>query len=169
MSSSPTKRRHVRRKMKTLSHVAVNEFGKWERARPDPHPVVVVGISVSSDSYEQLEIPEPARHQPTNAQAIADTGAMVLVGGMNLVHQLRVKKQELIPVSYSIGGVDNGPLELIGGLLVEISLGDRSYKQLCYIAKNVTELLLSEATMKVLGMIPENFPEVSPPSHCPEM
>ena len=161
--SSPTKRRHVRRKMKTLSHVAVNEFGKWVRARPDPHPVVVVGISVSGDSYEQLEIPEPANHQPTNVQAVADTGAMVLVGGMNLVHQLRVKKQELIPVSYSIGGADNGPLELIGGLLVEISLGDRSHKQLCYIAKDVTELLLSEATMKALGMIPENFPCVSPP------
>ena len=162
MFSSPTKRRHVRRKMKTLSHMAVNEFGKWERARPAPHPVVVVGIAVSSDSYEQLEIPEPASHQPTNVQAVADTGAMVLVGGMNLVHQLRVKKQELIPVSYNIGGADNGPLELIGGLLVEVSLGDRSHKELCYIAKNVTELLLSEATMKALGMIPENFPDVGP-------
>ena len=162
MFSNPTKRRHVRRGMKTLSHMAVNEFGKWVKARPDPHPVVVVGISVSSDSYEQLEIPEPARHQPTNVQAVADTGAMVLVGGMNLVHQLRVKKHELVPVSYSIGGVDNGQLDLIGGLLVEISHGDRSCKQLCYIAKDVTELLLSEATMKALGMIPENFPDRGP-------
>ena len=159
MFSSPTKRKHARRGMKTLSHMAVNEFGKWVVTKPDPHPIVIVGISVSSDSYEQLEIPEPARHQPTNVQAIADTGAQVLVGGMNLAHQLRVKRHELIPVSYSVGGVDNGQLELIGGLLLDISLGDKNYKQLCYIAKGVNELLLSKTTMKKLGIVSEHFPE----------
>ena len=120
--------------------------------------MVIVGVSVSGDSYDQLEIPEPVSHQPTNVQAIADTGATVLVGGMNLVNQLGVKKHELIPVSYNVGGVNQGKLELLGGLLVNVSLGDRDHQELCYIAKGVEDLLLSGATMKALGIIPENFP-----------
>ena len=64
--SSPTKRRHKRTGMKTLSHVALDEFGKWVRSKPESHPVVIVGISISSERYEEFDIPEPARHQPTN-------------------------------------------------------------------------------------------------------
>ena len=160
--SKPTKRKHKRRKMKTLSHVAKNKFGQWVGTKPNPHPVVVVGISVSSDGYDQLEIPEPVSHQPTNVQAIADTGATVLVGGMDLVHQLRVKKHELIPVSNTVGGADHGQLELLGGLLVNVSLGDRDHQELCYIAKGVKELFLSGSTMKALGIISENFPAAGP-------
>ena len=146
--------------MKTLSHVALNEFGQWVQSKPESHPIVVVQMSVSSDSYEEFDIPEPARHQPTNVQAVADTGAMVMVAGMNLVHQLGVKRHELIPVSFRIGAADNDPLKLIGGILVNVSLSDRSHKQLCYIAEGVNSLLLSETTLKKLGLIPENFPAV---------
>ena len=154
--------------MKTLSHIAKNKFGKWVGTKPNPHPVVIVGVSVSGDSYEQLEIPEPSSHEPTNVQAVADTGAMVLVGGLDLVHQLRVKKHELIPVSHRVRGVNNGQLELIGGLLVDISLGDRNHQELCYIAKDVKGLFLSGATMKALGIISENFPEASPAENDPQ-
>ena len=138
------------------------KLGQWVGAKPNPHPVVIVGVSVSGDSYDQLEIPEPVSHQPTNVQAIADTGATVLVGGMNLVHQLGVKKHELIPVSYSVGGVNHGKLELLGGLLVNVSLEDKDHQELCYIAKGVEDLLLSGATMKALGIISENFPAGNP-------
>ena len=160
--SYPTKRKHKRRKMKTLSHIAKDKFGRWVGTKPNPHPVVIVGVSVSGDSYKQLEIPEPAKHQPTNVQAIADTGATVLVGGMDLAHQLSVKKHELIPVSSTVGVVNHGQLELLGGLLLDISLGDREHQELCYIAKGVKDLLLSTATMKALGIISENFPSAIP-------
>ena len=96
-SPSQAKRKTRKRKIKTLSHVTKNKLGQWVGAKPNPHPVVIVGVSISGDSYEQLEIPEPVSHQPTNVQASANTRAMVLIGGMNLVNQLRVKKHELIP------------------------------------------------------------------------
>ena len=56
-----TKKRNRRRgrRRKTLPHVAKNKFGEWVGAKPNPHPVVIVGVSVSGDGYEQLEIPEP--------------------------------------------------------------------------------------------------------------
>ena len=155
-------RRRGRRSIKTLPHITKNKLGQWVGAKPNPHPVVIVGVSVSGDSYDQLEIPEPVSHQPTNVQAIADTGATVLVGGMNLVHQLGVKKHELIPVSYRVGGVNHGKLELLGGLLVNVSLEDKDHQELCYIAKGVEDLLLSGATMKALGIISENFPAGNP-------
>ena len=83
-----------------------------------------------------------------------------MVGGMDLVNQLSVREHELIPVSYTVGGINHGQLELLGGLLVNISLGDREHQELCYIAKGVKEVLLSGATMKALGIISENFPAV---------
>ena len=156
--SKLSKKRRRRRGRKTLPHVVKNKFGQWVGAEPNPHPVVIVGVSVSGDGYEQLEIPEPAEHEPTNVQAIADTGATVMVGGIDLIHQLRVEKHELIPVSHTVGGINHGRLELLGGLLVNISLGDRDHQELCYIAKGVKEVLLSGATMKALGIISENFP-----------
>ena len=60
-----------------------------------------------------------------------------MVGGMDLVNQLSVREHELIPVSYTVGGINHGQLELLGGLLVNISLGDREHQELCYIAKGV--------------------------------
>ena len=39
--------------------VEIHKFGEWVGAKPNPQPVVIVGVSVSGDGYEQLEIPEP--------------------------------------------------------------------------------------------------------------
>ena len=61
-----TKKRNRRRGRRTLPHVAKNKFGEWVGAKPNPHPVVIVGVSVSGDGYKQLEIPEPISHEPTN-------------------------------------------------------------------------------------------------------
>ena len=41
---------------------------------------------------------------------------------MNLVHDLGVKKHELFPVSQRVRGANAGCLDLVGGLLVDISL-----------------------------------------------
>ena len=167
VSSRARKRRRRRRDpTRQLPHTEVNEFGQWSQTEPESHPVVIVSVSVSEDSYRELNIPEPARHQPTNVQAIADTGAQVLVGGVNLAHQLGVRRHELIPVSHRIGGGDSRPLRVIGGMLLDISYQHNSgefmeYRQLCYVAEDIDGLLLSKKTLENLGIIPKDFPKLS--------
>ena len=64
--------------MRTLSHVAI-ETGTSS---------LPGGLYLSLRTYKQLDILVP-RYQ-------------VMVGGMSLVHSLRVKKSELIPVSFGL-------------------------------------------------------------------
>ena len=170
MSTLPRRQKYKRGGRQTLPHIAVNEFGEWTPSEPDSHPVVVVTVSVSSDSYAEHNIPEPAKHQPTNVQAIADTAAQVLVGGMNLVHQLGVKKHELVPISQKVRAGNRSPLQLIGGMLLNLryehETGEvREYRQLCYIAHDVDTLLLSKTTLQNLGIIPRDFPRKSNIKH----
>ena len=39
-----------------LSHVGINEFGKWARIRVEDHPEVEVHIEPDVDGYEELDL-----------------------------------------------------------------------------------------------------------------
>ena len=142
LTSAPTKAAHKRHNMRTLSHMAVDQFGQWQARSPDPQPYIKVGIKVSEASYGELGVPAPVRHNAATVNSIPDTGAQVLVGGMDLVHSLGVKKHELFPVSQRVRGANASRLELIGGLLLEISVTaeDGSInvsRQMVYISEGV--------------------------------
>ena len=172
VSSSPFVPRKTRRS-RGLRHRKLSKAGQWTPSEPEPHPVVIVTTSISGESYEDHGIQKPMRNFPTNVQAIADTGAQVLVGGMNLAHQLGVRRHELIPVSHRVGALNRSPLKVIGGMFLEISYehetGEvREHKQLCYIAEGVDSLLLSTETLKKLGIISEDFPRSQGTPHLPQ-
>ena len=50
--------------------------------------------------------------------ALPDTGAQMVVGGIDLVHKLGVTKKELFPITSGIKAAKSEGLKLIGGLLV---------------------------------------------------
>ena len=88
-----------------------------------------------------------------------------MVGGMDFVHRIGVKKSELIPVSLRLRGAGSARLDLIGGLFLDVSIilanGEvRRSSQMCYIAHGVKKILLSKSACKDLGIIRENFPEI---------
>ena len=165
MTMPATKPRHKARNMRKLSHHAVDMFGKWAARKPEPQPAVTVSVSVCKVGYEQLSVPAPRRPRTVTYPALPDTGAQMVVSGMDLVHKAGVTKRELFPVSSGIKAANSEGLKLIGGLLVTISaVGSdgitRSGSHMCYISEHVNRLFLSKKACQNLGIIGENFPEV---------
>ena len=165
MTEPATRPRHKVRNIRKLSHHAVNEFGNWVTRRPEPQPSVSVSVSVCQDGYRQVEMPAPRNHRTITTTALPDTGAQMVVAGMDLVHKLGVTKKEMFPVSCRIKAANSEGLKLIGGLLITISATGpegtiRNCSHMCYISENVNRFFLSKATCRDLGIISENFPEV---------
>ena len=94
------------------------------------------------------------------------TGSQIVVGGLNLLQSLGVSRNELFPVSSKIKTADKRGLELLGGILVNITAAGasghtRSGKYMVYISSEVNSLFLSRAACRDLGIIGHNFPEIA--------
>ena len=165
MTVPATRPRHKLRDLRKLSHHAADEFGNWAARRAEPQPAVTVSVSVCSEGYEQVGIPAPRKPRTVTSTALPDTGAQMVVAGMDLVHKMGITKRELFPVTNGIRAANSEGLKLIGGLLINVSSvgadgNTRSGSHMCYISEKVTRLFLSKAACRDLGIIGENFPEV---------
>ena len=152
-------------KPRTLLHHAVDEFGRWLARKPEPQPEVSVSVAVCVSGYRQLELPEPRAHHQSVTTSLPDTGAQMVVCGMDLVHRMGVKRRDLIPLANGVTAANNQGIKLLGGVLVTITGKGRdghtrtSY-QLCYVAEGLQRLFLSKAACKDLGIISPTFPAI---------
>ena len=65
-------------------------------------------------AYEQFGIPLPrTTSKQVRAATLPDTGAQIVVAGLNVVHALGVTKKELVPVSTKVSGANNLDLRII--------------------------------------------------------
>ena len=166
MTVPSTKPRHrARGHLRKLSHYAVDMFGKWAARRPEPQPSVTVSVSVSQSGYRQIHVPAPRKTRTVTCPALPDTGAQMVVAGMDLPHRLGYTKRDLFPVTSGIKAANSEGLKLLGGILITVSAEGsdgitRSTSHMCYISESVSRLFLSKAACRGLGMIPDNFPEV---------
>ena len=152
-------------KRRTLVHHAVDDFGKWLARKPEPQPEVTVSVSVCKDGYNQLGIPKPKTHQQLKTCSLPDTGAQMVVCGINLVDKLGVKKGELIPLANGINAANNQGIELLGGILITITGSGkdgrtRESNQLCYVAEGLHRFFLSKTVCRDLGIINPTFPAI---------
>ena len=134
-----------------LSHVGVNEFGKWAKIRVEDHPEVVVDIQPDVDGYEELDLlPRPSpKHKSTSTKSLVDTGAQMVVMGIKTVYAMGLGRKNIIPVGMTIKAANTGGLKLLGGVLVRISGRDKNgiervSRQLAYIAEEVDRVFLSK-------------------------
>ena len=107
----------------TLSHVGINEFGKWAKVRVEDHPEVKVTIEPDKDGYEELQLrPQPPNcYKSSSFDALVDTGAQMVVMDLKTVYSMGLSKKHLIPVGMKIKAVNTGGLKLLGGLLEKIT------------------------------------------------
>ena len=84
-------------------------------------PGSCVTLSVCKEGYEQASMPAPQRPRTVSSHALLDTGAQMVVIGIDLVHRLGVTKREMFPVTSGIKAANSEGLRLIRGLLVAIS------------------------------------------------
>ena len=160
----------------SLSHVGVNQFGKWASKRIEDHPEVQIGIRVDTSAYTDLKLSKPAPTTKRNIQSLglADTGAQMVVMGLNIIYALGIRKKDLVPVGMKIKAANMGGLKLLGGIPVVITGLDRlgtekESRQLAYIAEDVKRIFLSKSACKELGIIGDRFPEIGAYSIGQEM
>ena len=102
--------------IKALPHYVHEKFRGWVAKSPAPHPMVITRVSLCEDGYQELSLPLPrVRNKPARTPAMADTGAQLVVSGMNLVHALGITRKELIPLATRVNAAGDNGLGLIGG------------------------------------------------------
>ena len=151
----------------SLSHMGINAFGKWAKACIVDHPEVLVNISPELSGYKELNLMGklPSYIHDISCKALVDTGAQMVVLGLNTVHKMGLKQENLVPVGLKIKAANTGGLNLLGGVLVRISGKDKNgrlrvSKQLAYVASEVTKVFLSKQASEDLGIISHTFPAI---------
>ena len=57
-----------------------------------------MSVSVCLDGYRQVGVPAPKKPSMVTSPALLDTGAQMVVSGMDLLHRLGVTRKELFPM-----------------------------------------------------------------------
>ena len=154
-----------------LEHIEWDEEArKWKSRKPMDMPKVMVKVEVLGE--EHVAINEGRKHRGRGMEnfgkvkgwsAAADTGAQITVAGPALLNKLNVATRDLIPVSQSITAANDTDMQILGGVLVRISIpgegGITATKQLCYISKQCKGMFLSLSACKDLRLVPKIFPE----------
>ena len=152
--------------IKALPHHVHDKFKGWIAKSPAPHPMVLTKVSLCKDGYEELSLPLPRiTSKSTQTPAMADSGAQMVVSGMNLVHALGITRRELIPLETRVNAAGENGLGLLGGMMVTITAQDkdgnnRETRQLCYVSDRIFTLYLSEQACMDLGILSEDFPSI---------
>ena len=85
---------------------------------------------------------------------MADNGAQVCVGGMELVHNLGLKRRDLIKVNMELRAANKSDMKVLGAVLMEKNRSmARRTKQICYIVPECSRVILSLEAYSALGML----------------
>ena len=152
----------------TISHAEYDQLNGWVTQRSKNHPLVTVAIEASKDDFSHFNHPirSDAELVTINRIAVADTGAMAMVAGKDLVNSLGLSIEDLIPVKMELSAANNSKLSILGAVALKI-LGKRKKsgelletRQLCYIQDGDEKIYLSRKALEDLGIIPKTFPSI---------
>lgn len=138
-----------------------HEWDGWGFIRKEPqrHPEVKVKVSVCREAYKQLGIKEPRRDRPQNrVAAMPDTGAMMCLVGMNIMHSMGLRESDLVDVDMQVNAANNRTIPLLGGIFLDLELNGQSSKQLAYVTNEVHCLFLSQKACRDLSIVGDQFP-----------
>ncbi len=94
----------------------------------------------------------------TTVIATADSGCQTCTAGPEILTKLKCPYTYLIKTKHRIVGITDAPLDIIGTIFLQISIGDRTTKQMVYISQNCCGFYLSQTAMKDLRIVNESFP-----------
>ena len=103
---------HMSAEISKLSHIGIDQFGKWAKTRIEDHPEVLVEIEPDTNGYEELklETKPPARVKSSQVNALVDTGAQMVVMGIKTVYSMGMGKKHIMPVGMRIKAANTGGL-----------------------------------------------------------
>ena len=159
-----------------VPHWLYNQVRGWVKTPPSKHPVVEVNVRLCGDGYGAAGVSVPGGARVSdNTQIVniiqapfsglADTGAQTTCAGMSLVRALGLEQKDMMPVSMTLNTAVEAEMLILGAIFIEV-VGKAENgelfvsKQLCYIARGLKTLYLSQAACKDLGLIDQKFPRV---------
>ena len=146
----------------TIGHAEYDELNGWISQPSKNHPLVTVTLEVSPEDYAHFNIPFPDNKSTNciNRVAVADTGAMTMVGGKDLLPGLGLKTSDLIPVRTELTAAGNTKLNILGAIFIKVGGKNRTTRQLCYIQNTDSKIYLSRNACENLGIISKHFPQI---------
>ena len=96
--------------------------------------------------YREYRVPAPEGIGMVEETGLADTGAQMCVGGMDLLYRVGVSLEELVTPELRIAAADNAGLQVVGAVFATITgAGGISTGQMVYITRGIMELFLSKS------------------------
>ena len=105
--------------------------GKSWKVKPNMRaPIVKLKYRISADGYVAAGRQPPIHSSEVDPKipftatcdALADTGCTTMIAGLLFVHNLGLKKSDLVPVHTQIRAANRSEIKIIGAIIVEIKL-----------------------------------------------
>ena len=151
---------------KKVPHMLYEQL-KWIQKSPRAHPTCRLSVDVSSDGYRANNLKPPSAYKRCTAELVvmADTGCQVCVMGKEQLQAVGLSRTDLLMPALNLRAANTTGIDIIGCVYISISGVDRSGQnwvtnQLCYIAEQITQLILSREACEQLGMVSPSFPTV---------
>ena len=132
---------------------------------PAYSPYINVETTVMRSAHTKLGVKWQGKtrgaFETVKTKSLADTGCQTCNGGLDFLKEINCPVSYLVPTSHRIHGITQDGLDIIGSVMLRISVGDRTTRQMVHISKNTHGLYLSETALKELGVISREFPHGS--------
>ena len=123
------------------------------KRKPEKHPELGLKVKVCREAYEQLRIKQPRKEKKQTKKMVAmpDTGAMMCLIGMSMLHALGLRESDLIEVDLRVNAANNRKIPLLGGIFLEVEYEGRVSKQLMYVTDEVHCVFLLRGPAETWG------------------
>ena len=94
--------------MELIGHHSWNKTRKaWVPSDVGPHPMLEVKVMVDKESYSMRRLPTPRHTQVRRVEALADSGAQMVVMGHKQAEMLGIRCSEYLPAAMHIHVADS--------------------------------------------------------------
>ena len=145
------------------------EDGRWIQRPSKPHPMVTATLTAVPEDHAEFDHPiDPSQtFRNVTVLMVADSGCQSCILPMETVLSMGHTEDSILPVSLMMKGAISENLEVTGGIVAIIRIGDESgepkmTRQLIYVSRKIEKAFLCREAMVQLGIIPPDFPKVPP-------
>lgn len=141
----------------------IDSIGRFAHRSPPHLPCLTVSVQVLNTTHSAFNRPVPeSSTQAVKFNTIADTGAQTCACGPEIIRELGLAEQDLVPTSHRINGVTSSAMDILGVVFATISANGATSKQSIYVGRNIKGFFLSVGCLHDLGCISSTFPLVMP-------
>ena len=146
------------------------EDGRWIQRPSKPHPMVTATLTAVPEDHAEFGHPiDPSQSfRNVTILMVADSGCQSCILPMETVLSMGYTEDLILPVSLMMKGAISENLEVAGGIVAIIRIGDETgeskmTRQLIYVSRKIEKAFLCREAMAQLGIISPDFPKVPPP------